>query len=111
MHGHGSNPLTPRNKQSRVHNGTYALRDASGQNGLMKFSTAVRRLESVAEDLSTWRSFDDFTIIEAYVCGEMLDGPETLEIVSIAFVTDLPVADLSWRARPPVSWMRQCATS
>ena len=85
-----------------AHNGTYAAWVAGGQNGLVKFSTGVGRLESVAEDLSSWRSLEDFPISEAYVCGELLDGPETLEVVSVVFVTDLPVADLAWRVRPPV---------
>ena len=38
-----------------LHNGTYAAWVAGGQNRLVKFSTAVRRFELVAEDLSSWR--------------------------------------------------------
>ena len=83
-------------------NGTYATSVVGGQNGRVKYSTAVRRLASVAEDLSSWRGRHDFPVSEAYVCGKLLDGPETLEVIEVVFVADLPVADLPWRARRPV---------
>jgi len=35
----------------------------------------------------------------AYVFGELLDGPESLDVVSVAFVVDLPAEEVPWRAR------------
>lgn len=65
----------------------------------MRYSTAVRRLRSVAEGLSAVDRVDAFEVIDAYVFGGLLDGPESLDVVSVAFVVDLPVEEVPWRAR------------
>jgi len=66
----------------------------------VKYSTAVRRLGSVAEGLSTAAGWEESAITEAYVFGGLLNGPESLDVVSVAFVVDLPVAEVPWRAHP-----------
>ena len=66
----------------------------------MKFATAVRRLELVAEGMSGAAAFDGFIITDAYVFGELLSGPDSLEVVSVALVVDLPVEEVPWCARP-----------
>ncbi len=65
----------------------------------MRYSTAVRRLRSVAEGLSAVDRVDALEVIDAYVFGGLLDGPESLDVVSVAFVVDLPVEEVPWRAR------------
>jgi hypothetical protein len=56
-------------------------------------------LRSVAEGLSAVDRVDAFEVIDAYVFGGLLDGPESLDVVSVAFVVDLPVEEVPWRAR------------
>jgi len=56
-------------------------------------------LRSVAEGLSAVHRVDAFEVIDAYVFGGLLDGPESLDVVSVAFVVDLPVEEVPWRAR------------
>jgi hypothetical protein len=77
-----------------------ALVECSWHNGVVKYATAVRRLGSVAESLSSVASFDDALITDAYMFGDILNGPESLDVVSVAFVVDLPVLEVSWCARP-----------
>ena len=77
-----------------------ALVECSWHNGVVKYATAVRRLGSVAESLSSVASFDEALITDAYVFGDVLNGPESLDVVSVAFVVDLPVLEVSWCARP-----------
>ena len=69
----------------------------------MKFSTAVGRLGSVAESLSAAEAWDGFIITDAFVFGELLNGPDSLDAVSVAFVVDLPVAEVPWHAHPPAA--------
>ncbi len=68
----------------------------------MKYSTAVRRLGSVADGLSMIDGVDALEVTDAYVFGELLDGPESLDVVSVAFVVDLPVDEVPWRSRSVV---------
>ena len=56
-------------------------------------------MRSVAEGLSAVDRVDAFKVIDAYVFGGLLDGPESLDVVSVAFVVDLPVEEVPWRAR------------
>lgn len=77
-----------------------ALGEYSWHNGVVKYSTAVRRLGSVAESLSKEASFGEILITDAYVFGDLLSGPESLDVVSMAFVVDLPVSEVPWCARP-----------
>ncbi len=74
--------------------------ECSWHNGVVKSATAVRRLGSVAESLSSVASYDEALITDAYVFGDILNGPESLDVVSVAFVVDLPVLEVSWCARP-----------
>ena len=66
----------------------------------MKYATAVRRLGSVTESLSTAASFGEMLVTDAHVFGDLLNGPESLDVVSMAFVVDLPVSEVPWCARP-----------
>jgi hypothetical protein len=43
--------------------------------------------------------FDALEVTDAYVFGELLDGPESLDVVSVAFVVELPAEEVPWRAR------------
>ena len=77
-----------------------AFGECAWHNGVVKYSTAVRRLGSVAESLSTAASFGEMLVTDAYVFGDLLNGPESLDVVSVAFVVDLPVSEVPWCARP-----------
>ncbi len=77
-----------------------AFGECSWHNRVVKYSTAVRRLGSVAESLSMEASFGEILITDAYVFGDLLSGPESLDVVSMAFVVDLPVSEVPWCARP-----------
>lgn len=81
-----------------IHSGAFV--ECSWHNGIVKYSRAVRRLGSVAESLSTVASFDEALITDAYVFGDILSGPESLDVVSVAFAVDLPVSEVPWGARP-----------
>lgn len=66
----------------------------------MKYSTAVGRLRTVAADLTSQAEWRDSLIVGAYVYDELLDGPETLEWIALAFVLDLPPEEVTWLAQP-----------
>jgi hypothetical protein len=70
---------------------------------VVKFSTAVGRLGSVAESLSAAEAWDGFIITDAYVFGDLLNGPDSLDAVSVAFVVDLPVEEVPWHGHPPAA--------
>ena len=86
-------PWSPLPDYPHIHSGAFA--ECSWHNGLVKYATAVRRLGSVAESLSSVASFDEALITDAYVFGDTLNGPESLDVVSVAFVVDLPVSEVS----------------
>jgi hypothetical protein len=69
--------------------------------GGVKYSIAVSRLRQVAADLagytSSWR---DSVLVEAHVFGDLLTGPDTIDVVWLALVVDLPVEEVPWLARP-----------
>jgi hypothetical protein len=72
-----------------------------GEDGLVKYSTAVGRLRAVGADLDRLAGFDDDCLLEeAWVFGGLLDGPDQLEFVSLALVVDLPAEEVTWCARP-----------
>jgi hypothetical protein len=52
-------------------------------NEVVMYSTAVRRLGSVAESLSKEASFGEILVTDAYVSGDLLSGPESLDVVSV----------------------------
>ncbi|CAN5758540.1 hypothetical protein BH23ACT4_BH23ACT4_11130 [soil metagenome] len=66
----------------------------------MKYSTAVGRLRTVADELTSHGEWRDDLIVEAYVYGGLLDAPATLERVALAFVVDLPPEEVTWLAHP-----------
>lgn len=66
----------------------------------MKYSTAVGRIRTVADELTSHAEWRDELIVEAYVYGELLDAPPTLERVALAFVVDLPPEEVTWLAHP-----------
>jgi len=66
----------------------------------VKYSTAVGRLRSVADELTSHAEWRDDLIVEAYVYGELLDAPPTLERVALALVVDLPLEEVTWLAHP-----------
>ncbi|MDH3260020.1 MAG: hypothetical protein OEM81_12605 [Acidimicrobiia bacterium] len=67
----------------------------------MKYNSAIGRLRQVADELtdhtSTW---GNSVIVEAHVFGDLLAGPDTIEVIWLALVVDLPVEDVTWLARP-----------
>lgn len=66
----------------------------------MKYSTAVGRLRTAANDLTTRHMWEERLILEAYVYGELLEAPPSLGRVALAFVVDLPPEEVTWLARP-----------
>lgn len=69
--------------------------------GCVKYSTAVARLRQVAGDLADHASsWGDPIIVEAHVFGDMLTGPDTVDVIWLALVVDLPVDEVTWLARP-----------
>jgi hypothetical protein len=67
----------------------------------MKYSTAVGRLRQVAGDLADHTSsWGDSVLVEAYVFGDVLTGPDTVDVIWLVLVVDLPVDEVPWLARP-----------
>jgi hypothetical protein len=72
-----------------------------GQDGRVKYSTAVGRLRTIGAELDRFAGFDeDFLLEEAWVFGELLDAPDQFDVVSLALVVDLPPEEVTWCARP-----------
>jgi hypothetical protein len=68
----------------------------------MRYATAVRRLQSIAEECDRHAKFwEEPLVVAAYVHGELLKGPEEVELVRIALVVDLPPHEVTWWAEPP----------
>lgn len=67
----------------------------------VKHSTAVSRLEFVAEELSRAAGWPDMVIVEAYFFGDLLDGREEIDGIQLAFALDMSPDEVPWRARPP----------
>lgn len=68
--------------------------------GCVKYNTAVGRLRQVASDLAGHTSWGDSVLVEAYAFGDVLTGPDTVEVICLALVVDLPVVEVPWLARP-----------
>jgi hypothetical protein len=69
----------------------------------VKYATAVSRLQSVAEEANDqWLRFGDteigWPVDELWVAGELLDGPEQLDVVAMILMLDEPVDELPWLA-------------
>ncbi|MCP4223385.1 MAG: hypothetical protein GY773_08600 [Actinomycetia bacterium] len=67
----------------------------------MKYNTAVTRLGQVAGDLTEHTSsWGESIIVEAHVFGDLVTGPDTIEVIYLALVVDFPVEEVTWLARP-----------
>jgi hypothetical protein len=69
----------------------------------VKYATAVSRLQSLAEEANDhWLRLGDtdigWPLDELWVAGEMLDGPQDLEVLAIILMLDEPVDELPWLA-------------
>jgi hypothetical protein len=70
----------------------------------MRYATAAHRLHSIAEDCDRHAKFwEEPLVVAAYVYGELLRGPEELELLQIALVVDLPPHEVTWLAEPPAA--------
>lgn len=71
----------------------------------MKFTTAVARLEGMAQVATERLRLRDtdigWPLEELWVAGELLDGPETLKAGSVVLVLDVPAGELPWLALHP----------
>ncbi|MET7489382.1 hypothetical protein [Streptomyces sp. NPDC005538] len=69
----------------------------------MRYATAVRRLRTVADSCTRALVFPaEPPLVAAYVFGPVLDEPgNDVEVVQVAFVLDMPAAQLSWGVEPP----------
>ena len=80
---------------------TLSQRCLLGQNGRVEYNTAVARLGQVAGDLTEHASsWDESIIVEAHVFGDLVTGPDQIEVINLALVVDYPVEEFSWLARP-----------
>lgn len=71
-----------------------------GQNGLVKYQTTVARLGQVAGDLTQHASWGDSIMVEAHVFGDLVTGPDTIEVINLALVVDFPVEEVTWLTHP-----------
>lgn len=77
-----------------------------GQDGVVRHATAVRRLRTIAarcqQASGLWR--DEPVLLAAYAFGEVLaqrrEDHADFGSVQVAFVLDLPPADLTWCCQP-----------
>lgn len=77
---------------------------AAVQDGSVKYSTAVERLRACATDFDRLAGLSGEPLLqEAWVFGELLDGPDQLDVVPLALVVDLPPEQVPWLTRPPAA--------
>ena len=57
-------------------------------------------MRTVADELTSHAGWRDDLIVEAYVYGELLDAPATLEWVALVFAVNLPPEEVTWLAHP-----------
>jgi hypothetical protein len=69
----------------------------------MKRASAVRHLVDMARDASRFAdlSYVEWPLRELWVGGEILEGPDTPDVVTVILVLDLPLDELAWLAIPP----------
>jgi hypothetical protein len=70
----------------------------------MHYSTAVRRLRTIAEDCDKFGSLlgGEDELVAVYAFGPVLDHPgEDLDAVNVVLVLGLPAAELPWGVEPP----------
>jgi hypothetical protein len=70
--------------------------------GLMRYGKAVQRLQIIAERCQRVSGLWDEAppLTAAYAFGDVLDGPEQLDVVQLALVLNHPAEELTWCARP-----------
>lgn len=77
------------------------------QDGAVRFSTAVRHLEELAdastENLRLRDSGFGWPLRELWVTGELLDGPDELEWASVLLTLDLPPEELTRLTKHPTA--------
>jgi hypothetical protein len=66
----------------------------------VKRSTAVSRLNDVAEGLERAAQWPKTTVTAAYAFGSLLDADANLDRIDLALVVAEPAADVPWMARP-----------
>ncbi|KUL29194.1 DUF7711 family protein [Actinoplanes awajinensis] len=66
----------------------------------MKYGTAVKRLQTIADRCQHVGDLDELLLVGAYAFGAVLDEPGDLDFVQVAFVLDLPPDDLPWHTQP-----------
>jgi hypothetical protein len=74
------------------------------QDQLVRYSTAVQRLHTIAAEASRIPNWDGDKapagLVALYVFGELLDAPEALDVVRVALVMELPEVELPWCPAP-----------
>ncbi|RZS87060.1 hypothetical protein EV189_2482 [Motilibacter rhizosphaerae] len=66
----------------------------------MKRSRALHHVRTVVDGCAAQPRFGAFHVVAAWLHGPLLDGAEDVETVQLALVTDLPAAEVWWRAVP-----------
>lgn len=68
----------------------------------MRYETAVGRLRTIADRCQQASGLwdDEPFLVGAYAFGAVLDTRADVDVVQVAFVLDLPPAELTWRAQP-----------
>ncbi|MFC4854593.1 DUF7711 family protein [Actinophytocola glycyrrhizae] len=68
----------------------------------MHYRRAVQRLRMLAQacQQTTSSTLDESLLREAYVFGEVLDGADSIELVEVAMVLDLPSEQVPWESQP-----------
>lgn len=73
----------------------------------MKFATAVRHIEEMADASTENLRLRDrglgWALQELWATGDLLDGPDELEWGSVVLALDLPLEELTWLAKHPTA--------
>ncbi|MFC5832997.1 DUF7711 family protein [Nonomuraea insulae] len=74
----------------------------------MRYRRAVERLRMLAEECERTKRIpaDEPFLREAYVFGDLLDGPDTVEVLEVVLVLNLPPEEVAWETQPPgTTWL------
>lgn len=65
----------------------------------MKRATAVRHLEALGEEATRYRELlaDEWALESLWMADDILDAPDTLDVITILVAVDVPVEELPWR--------------
>lgn len=75
---------------------------------VMRYRRAVEKLRALAEACAQQRDWpgEDPLLLEAYVHGVVLDGPDELDRVEVVLVLGLPPEQVPWVSTPrPAMWL------